>query len=221
MKTTMLISLRVLIVLTIITGVIYPLAMTLFASFVFPARSQGSIIRIHGTAVGSELIGQHFTSPKYFHGRPSTAGYDPMMSGASNAGPTSQALRDSAAGRQRQFLNQHSMPLGGTVPAVLLFASGSGLDPDISPEAAILQIGRIARARNFDTATEFRLAELVRRSTQQPQFGFLGMPRVNVLLLNIAVDTMQHTTMPRNDRRTDPKQNVMTITGHTRSKVDQ
>jgi K+-transporting ATPase ATPase C chain len=176
MKTTLQ-SLRIFIVLTLLTGVIYPLAITGIAQLLFPRQANGSRIIEQDKLVGSDLIAQKFEDPKYFWPRPSAADYATVASGASNKGPTSADLKKSIEERREKF--------GKDAPVDLLTASGSGLDPHISPEAARSQIPRIAAARNMSIS---KLSALINQTIEPPQFGFLGEPRVNVLHLNRALD---------------------------------
>ncbi len=176
--------------MTVVTGVLYPLFMTLVANIVFPNQATGSLIKIDGRVVGSKLIGQKFSSDKYFWPRPSATGYNPLPSGGSNYGPTSDTLKHLVEIRKADFIRLNDLPANTQVPSDMLYASGSGLDPDISPEAAELQIDRVARARGFHAGETKVLRELVKARIETPQLGFLGEPRVNVLLLNIALDSM-------------------------------
>ncbi len=184
-------SLRMLAAMTLLAGVLYPLITTLVAQFLFPRQSSGSMIRANGTIIGSELLGQQFQSDGYFWGRPSAVGYNPLPSGASNLGLASKALMDSVEKRKAAFIGRNSLGAGTPVPPEMLSASGSGLDPHISPEAALLQVERIARSRRLDARERDELAALVHRHIEGPQFGILGDPRVNVLLLNLALDGLK------------------------------
>jgi potassium-transporting ATPase KdpC subunit len=173
-------SLRIYIVLTLLTGIIYPLAMTGMAQLFFPRQANGSRIIEQEKLVGSDLIAQKFEGPKYFWPRPSAADYATVASGASNKGPTAADLKKSIDERREKF--------GADASVDLLTASGSGLDPHISPEAARLQIARVAAARNMPAE---KISAFVDQTIEPPQFGFLGEPRVNVLGLNRLLDQLQ------------------------------
>jgi potassium-transporting ATPase KdpC subunit len=171
------------VVLTLITGIVYPLIVTAFAQL-FPNKATGSVIEVNGKAVGSELIGQPFSDPKYFWSRPSATSpqpYNGASSSGSNLGPTNKALRDAVAERLKQFDQK-------PVPVDLVTASASGLDPHISPEAAHFQVPRVARVRGL---TEEAVNQLVSLHTEGRTFGVLGEPRVNVLRLNLALDALK------------------------------
>jgi K+-transporting ATPase ATPase C chain len=191
-------ALVLLIALTVITGLLYPLAMTGVAGAIFPSQAQGSLIEKDGKVIGSALIGQAFTEDKYFHGRPSaTTGPDPKdpskttdapynasNSMGSNLGPTSKTLVERVKGDvERAKAENPSAP----VPVDLVTASASGLDPNISPESALFQVPRVAKARNI---AEDQLRRLVHENTEGRLAGLLGEPRVNVLALNLALDRM-------------------------------
>src|SRR5246500_4945907 len=189
-------SILILVVLTLITGLAYPLAMTAIAGVIFPKQAQGSLVEKDGKVVGSALIGQEFKDDKYFHGRPSattapdpadstktvSAPYNAANSGGSNLGPTSKALNDRIKEDVEKLKAENpSMP----VPVDLVTTSASGLDPDISPEAARFQVPRVAKARSLP---EDKVRQLVTDNTQGRLGGLLGEPRVNVLALNLALD---------------------------------
>jgi potassium-transporting ATPase KdpC subunit len=183
----LIIAIKATLVLTILTGVAYPLLVTGLSKVLFPHQAEGSLIRANGKVIGSELIGQRFTRPEYFHGRPSAAGndgYDGLSSGGSNLGPTSQKLVDRIKDDEKKFRAENPT-FTGPIPADLLTASGSGLDPDISPDSAEAQVGRVAAARGIGVET---VRQIVAANTEGRQFGILGEPRVNVLRLNLALD---------------------------------
>lgn len=171
-------ALRVFLLLTLIFGVIYPSLVTLAAQ-IMPYKANGSLLNLHGEVVGSELLGQKFISPTYFHSRPSATDYSSMPSGASNLSVTSRAF-------QERFLAIKNH--GENVPSDLLTTSGSGLDPHISPRAAFYQILRIAQSRSLSQQGLIKLQHMVMSQVELPTFGFLGNPRVNVLKLNILLD---------------------------------
>lgn len=188
MKTQTMIALKFLLVMTILTGIIYPLVMTGIAQVTFPSKSNGSLIIKDGKVIGSELIGQKFDSSIYFWSRPSAVGYNPVPSGASNYGPTSDTLKKLVNTRKEFFAKINSVNILADVPLEMIFASGSGLDPHISAAAAQLQVERIAQARHFDSSQKQKLLETVKRLTEKPQFLILGEERINVLNLNLALD---------------------------------
>jgi potassium-transporting ATPase KdpC subunit len=183
-------AVSMLVAMTLITGIVYPLLATGVAQVLFPHQANGSLIEKDGKPIGSELIGQSFDDPRYFWGRPSATAPQPnngTASNGSNLGPSNTALRDAV---QQRIDALHKADPGNTapVPADLVTASGSGLDPEISPAAAQYQIARVARARRLDAT---QVQALVAQFTQGRQLGLLGEPRVNVLQLNLALDGLQ------------------------------
>jgi K+-transporting ATPase ATPase C chain len=177
-------ALVMLLLMTLLTGVAYPLGFTALATVLFPHQAGGSLITRNGTVIGSELIGQNFAAPNYFHGRPSAAGngYDAANSSGSNYAVTSKKLKDRIAGDAAKLRAENP---GALVPDDLVTASASGLDPDITPAGALFQAPRIAQARHIPPA---ELAGLVQSQTQARFLGLIGEPHVNVLKLNLALD---------------------------------
>jgi K+-transporting ATPase ATPase C chain len=179
-------AILITIVLTILTGILYPLAVTGAAQALFHKQANGSLIERNGQVIGSELIGQNFTKPEYFHPRPSAAGngYDAANSGGSNLGPTNPALADRLTKDAAQF-RKDNPDFTGAIPADAITTSASGLDPDITPANAFAQSARVAQARG---ASVDAIHNLVEANTQSRDLGVLGEPRVNVLKLNLALD---------------------------------
>jgi K+-transporting ATPase ATPase C chain len=182
-------GLRMLLWMTLLCGLIYPTAFTLFARLAFPGQAEGSLVKVDGVLRGSELIAQKFTGAGYFWSRPSAVDYNPQPSGGSNLGPAASDLKKAVDGRYADLTT--AAGAAGSPPQDLLFASASGLDPHISPEAARYQETRVAKARKFDAAHLATLKDLVERSVEAPTLGFLGQARVNVLKLNLALDSMR------------------------------
>ena len=191
MKKQLLITIKYFAAITIVTGLIYPLFITLISIIVFPGKASGSLIEKDGKVIGSELIGQKFESDKYFWSRPSAVDYNPMPSGGSNLGPTSAALKKSYDDRMKNFVEKNMIKDASTIPNEMFFASASGVDPHISPLSALLQVERVAKTRNFDQSKKEKLIQLINSLTEKPQFGFLGNSVVNILLLNLELDNMK------------------------------
>jgi potassium-transporting ATPase KdpC subunit len=178
---------RITLLFTILTGLIYPGIVTGLCQVLFNDQANGSMVVVNGQTVGSSLIGQNFTKPEYFQPRPSATGntpYDPTASGGSNYGPTNQKLVDRVKASVDQF-REDNPDYTGPIPADMVTASGSGLDPDISPASAEAQAPRVAKARGVQLQ---QIGDLIAQHTQGRTLGFLGEPRVNVLLLNLALD---------------------------------
>ena len=188
MRRALLISLRMAVVTIVLTGLIYPLVVWGLGAVLFPKQAAGSLVTgANGTVIGSRLIAQSFTADKYFHPRPSAAGtngYDAMSSSASNLGPTNKLLISAVETRVADAVKADGAS-GGSVPVDMVTSSGSGLDPDISPDNAALQVARVAKARGI---TAQAVQQLVAQHTSGRDLGFLGEPRVNVLQLNLALD---------------------------------
>jgi len=176
--------------MTVLTGIIYPLVMTGLAQLSFPSKANGSLIKKDGKIIGSKLIGQKFDSTIYFWSRPSAIDYNPIPSGASNLGPTSDKLKKQVVERRILFATMNTIVDTTAIPKEMLFASASGLDPHISQKAALLQVDRIAKARNFNAIQKQNLVQSVINLTETPQFLVLGEERVNVLILNLELDKL-------------------------------
>jgi K+-transporting ATPase ATPase C chain len=180
-------SILLTVVFTVLTGIVYPLVVTGVAQLAFHHRANGSLVRRDDKVVGSELLAQRFTSDRYFWPRPSAGDYATVPSAASNNGPTSADLQKAVQERATAFRTANKLTADTPVPADMVFASGSGLDPDISPEAARLQVARVAAARGLG---EDQVNALVQECVEPPQWGVFGEPRVNVLLLNLTLDRL-------------------------------
>jgi len=193
-------SIRQTILWSVVAGVVYPVIMTLFAQTVFPYQAHGSLVEKDGKIVGSALLAQQFQGTNYFWPRPSACTYGTGPSGiaassGSNLGPTSGALRTNVVNNIAAFISGNNLPTNTVVPADMIYASASGLDPHISPESARLQIARVAASRGIG---EDKVKALVEEHTEPPQWGFLGQARVNVLLLNVALDQLD-SKKPQNN----------------------
>jgi potassium-transporting ATPase KdpC subunit len=181
-------ALGMLLLFTVITGVIYPLAVTGVAQALFSNKADGSFIESNGQVVGSSLIGQPFKQPQYFHPRPSAVGYDGALSSGSNLGPTNPELLKAVERRADRYRQENGLSPNAEVPVDAVTASGSGLDPDISVANAHLQAQRVADVRGMDIT---KVYQLISEHTAERTFGFLGEPRVNVLELNLALDAQE------------------------------
>ncbi len=183
MKNHILVAIKMLLLMTVFTGLIYTLFITGISQLVFPKKANGSIIQ----NIGSEFIGQKFTSDKYFWSRPSATDYNPLPSGGSNLGMTSKKLQDTALAITNHFAVKNEIPKNSTIPNEMIFSSASGLDPHISIQAANLQVKRIAKARNI---SESQILQIITQLKENRQFFILGEERINVLLLNLELDKL-------------------------------
>lgn len=190
MKTQILIALKIFAVFTLLLGIIYPLFITGIAQLVFPSKANGSLIVQGNKVIGSELIAQKFDMLFYFSSRPSAIDFNPLPSGGSNYGLTSAKLKQQVADRKAHFLKLNNLPENTYVPSEMLFASASGLDPHISPGAALLQVERISETRKFDNIQKQQLLQSIKDLTEGPQFSMFGETRINVLLLNLKLDKL-------------------------------
>jgi potassium-transporting ATPase KdpC subunit len=189
---TVIISLKIFLLFTILTGVLYPLLITGIAQVTYPSNANGSIIYKDNKAIGSKLIGQQFDSVIYFSSRPSAVAYNPLPSGGSNYGLTNIKLKIQVAERKTQFWKFNQLDsLKTKIPSEMLFASASGLDPHISLHAAMLQVDRIASARKFSKIQKKQIVQCVKEHIEEPQFLCFGEQRINVLLLNIELDKIK------------------------------
>jgi potassium-transporting ATPase KdpC subunit len=191
MKSILNTSIRLILIFTIITGVIYPLVISGISRVFFHEKAEGSLVKKDGIIAGSGLIGQDNDSPVYFWSRPSATGYKTLPSGGSNLSWTDHRLKALIAERKEAFIKGNMLSDTITVPVEMLFASASGLDPHISPRAAMLQANRVSRARNFNHDQEQELAMLISVMTEKPQFSLFGEERVNVFLLNLGLDKIR------------------------------
>jgi K+-transporting ATPase ATPase C chain len=193
MKSKILIALRVLLVMTFLTGILYPLLITGIGQLLFPTKANGNIIIKDNVEIGSKLIGQKFDSDIYFWSRPSAIDYNPLPSGGSNYGPTSKELKKLIIQRKSKFIADNMLTDTLEIPAEMLTASASGLDPHISPKAALMQANRIAKARLFNSSQKKQLIDLIHLKTENMQFSLLGEPRINVLILNLELNKLDQS----------------------------
>ena len=188
---SIILSVKIFLFFTVLTGIIYPLLVTGFTQLLFPKKANGSIITKNNQMIGSKLIGQQFDSSIYFMSRPSAVAYNPLPSGGSNYGLTNTKLKNIVIERKKQFLTFNNLDSLAGISSEMLFASASGLDPHISPKAAYLQVERIVKSRNFNSDQKLKLEQLIKDQTEAPQFFCLGEERVNVLLLNLEIDKIK------------------------------
>jgi len=190
MKTQLIISIKIFALFTVLCGIAYPLFITGIAQLAFPKQANGSLIVQDNKVIGSELIGQKFDSEIYFWSRPSATDYSSMPSGGSNYGPTSLKLKQLVADRTAQWMKSNPTSDPEKIPSEMLLASASGLDPQISPKAALLQVDRIVKVRNLNESQKQQLLKLISEFSEVPQFSFLGEARINVLALNLKLDQL-------------------------------
>lgn len=188
---TLIISIKIFLFFTVLTGIIYPLFVTGIAQVVFPAKANGSLIVKNNQIIGSELIGQQFDTAVYFSSRPSAVSYNPLPSGGSNYGLTNTKLAKLVHERKDHFISFNQLDSLTAIPSEMVFASASGLDPHISPQAALLQVDRVAKARNFTAVQKQKLQQCVNNLTEPPQFLIFGKARINVLMLNLETDKIK------------------------------
>jgi len=187
---TIWISLKIFLFFTVVTGIIYPLLITGISQVAFPSQANGSLLLKNNVITGSKLIGQQFDSAKYFCSRPSAVSYNPLPSGGTNFGLTNAKLKHSVDSLRGSFIAFNLLDKNSKVPSEMVFSSASGLDPDISVEAALLQVERISKARHFDENQKQEVLKLIKEQTEKPQFLLFGEERINVLLLNLALDNI-------------------------------
>ena len=192
MKTQLLISLKIFALFTVLCGIVYPLLITGIAQIAFQKKANGSLIVQGNKVIGSELIGQKFDSIIYFSSRPSATDYNPLPSGGSNLGPTSSKLKQLVTDRKAKLIKFNELSGSEMIPSEMLYASASGLDPHISPQAALLQVDRIVKVRQLDTNQKQQLMKSITELSEGPQFLFLGENRINVLALNIGLDKLNN-----------------------------
>lgn len=190
MKAQIIISIKIFALFTVLCGIAYPLFITGIAQLAFPEKANGSLIIQDKKIIGSELIGQKFDNEIYFWSRPSATDYSSMPSGGSNYGPTSSKLKQLVADRTAQWIKSNPTSDPEKIPSEMLLASASGLDPHISPKAALLQVDRIVKVRNLDDSQRQQLLKSISELSEAPQFAFLGENRINVLALNLQLDKL-------------------------------
>jgi K+-transporting ATPase ATPase C chain len=190
MKTQLITSIKIFALFTVLCGIVYPLFITGIAQVAFPKQANGSLIVQDNKVIGSELIGQKFDSEIYFWSRPSATDYSAMPSGGSNYGPTSSKLKQLVADRTAQWIKSNPTSDPEKIPSEMLHVSASGLDPHISPKAAMLQVERIVKVRNLNDSQKQQLLKSISELSQAPQFSFLGENRINVLALNLKLDQL-------------------------------
>jgi len=177
--------------MTVLTGIVYPLMVTIITNLVFPYKSQGSIIERNGIIIGSELIGQYSDKTNYFWSRPSSVNYNPIPSGASNLGRLNPLLKEKTYKMYLDFILSNDIIEGSLIPAEMITASASGLDPHISPDAALFQVNRVVQERGLNNNEKDKIVDLINIMTQKRQFSLLGEPRINVFLLNLKLDSLK------------------------------
>jgi potassium-transporting ATPase KdpC subunit len=187
---TIITSIKLLLLMTLLTGIIYPVFIYVIAKIAFPYKAGGELIESNGKIIGSELFGQKFISKKYFQTRPSVVDYQPMPSSGSNLAPTNQSLKLKTDSIRLAYILFNELPENTNIPPDAIFSSASGIDPHISFDNAALQINRIAKERNYDEKKKNQLIELVKNHTEKPQFGLFGNERINVLILNLEIDKL-------------------------------
>jgi K+-transporting ATPase ATPase C chain len=191
MKKQIIISVRLFLIFTVVTGIIYPLIITGISKIFFHEEAEGSLVKENDIIIGSGLIGQEFDSIAYFWSRPSAMSYQPLPSGGSNYSWSDQRLKALVAERKKAFIRGNMLNDTTSIPVEMLFASASGLDPHISSRATFLQAERVARARNFNDDQKQKLAGLIVKMTEKPQFSIFGEERINVFLLNLELDKIR------------------------------
>jgi potassium-transporting ATPase KdpC subunit len=191
MKKQLITAFRLLMFFTVLAGIIYPLIITGISRVFYQQKAEGSLVKSDGIVKGSRLIGQQSDSPAYFWSRPSATGYQSLPSGGSNLAWSDQRLKVLVEERRERFIKGNMLNDTVSVPIEMLFASGSGLDPHISPRAAILQAERVARSRNFNDDQKQELGRIIIKMTEEPQFSLFGEERINVFLLNLELDKIR------------------------------